>query len=124
MQLSGTQRSRKFGALVIGAAVGLFGFSLGHSIAAPLPVASRQVDSAIVQVRDGCGPGMRYSNSRGGCVPDFVRGRPPVYEERRGPPPRIYRGDDYRRGPPPPRVYGGCPPGQRFSNGMQRCVWM
>ncbi|MBI5129605.1 MAG: hypothetical protein HZA66_09195 [Rhodopseudomonas palustris] len=68
----------------------------------------------IIQVRDGCGPGMRFSERRQACVEDFDRGPPPrYYEERRYAPP-----------PPPPRRYVDCGPGKRFSERRQACVWI
>lgn len=76
--------------------------------AAPLgPVTGFATQSDVIAVRDGCGPGYRYSYRRQDCVPDFDRGLPPpprYYEERPrryydDPPPRRYyeeRGRDYR----------------------------
>lgn len=83
-------------------------FGMGCTIAttsanaAPLgPVHGFAVEDHILDVRDGCGPGYRYSNRRQDCVPDFDRGPPPP------PPPRYY--DDRPRRPydepPPPRRY-------------------
>lgn len=73
--------------------------------AAPLaPSAALSGDSLITQVRDGCGPGLRFSNSRQMCVEDFG-GR------------RDFRGDD-RRGD----FRDGCGRGMRFSNNRGRCV--
>ncbi|ABD06692.1 hypothetical protein RPB_1984 [Rhodopseudomonas palustris HaA2] len=70
--------------------------------------------SDVVQVRDGCGPGMRFSERRQACVEDFDRAPPPrYYEERRYVPP-----------PPPPRRYVDCGPGKRFSERRQACVWI
>lgn len=50
-----------------------------------LPLAPAQpaaaTESGITLVRDGCGRGMRYSNRRGGCVPQYDRG--PRYYDRR-----------------------------------------
>jgi hypothetical protein len=78
-------------AAIVGLAA-LFALDVG---AMPLPPGTQGVDSGdITLIRDGCGPGMRFSNSRQTCVPD----------------------DDFRRGPP------GCPPGFRFSEGRGRCV--
>ena len=54
-------------------------------------------DSDLLLVRDGCGRGMRFSNSRQRCVEDFGGG---------------------------PRVEPGCPRGMRFSNSRGRCVEM
>jgi hypothetical protein len=87
---------------------------LSSGSAGALPVLSGEsaasaVESNLLLVRDGCGRGMRYSNRRGGCVPD---------DYGRGPPPPPYYA------PPPPRlVIPVCPPGQRFSNRRQACVW-
>ena len=84
----------------------------GNAGAFPIaPDAGASVEANVLQVRDGCGPGMRYSYNRGGCVPDygpppFVRPGPPVYV------------------PPPPVYRPGCPPGQRWSNYRRMCVWM
>jgi hypothetical protein len=102
--------------------------------AAPMPlVKSMATESHVLQVRDGCGRDMRYSERRGGCVEDFDGGPgydrgPPGYD-RRPPPP------DYDRRPPPPPAYGGgpdyrgdprampdCGRGMRFSNSRQACV--
>lgn len=81
--------------------------SSGPAGALPLaPVESSAVESNLLLVRDGCGPGMRYSHRMQACVRDF--GPPPPYGYR--PPP-----------PPPPRPI--CPPGMRFSYRAQACVW-
>ena len=73
--------------------------------AAPLaPTAALSGDSLVTQVRDGCGPGLRFSNSRQRCVEDFG-GR------------SDFRGDD-RRGD----FREGCGRGMRFSNNRGRCV--
>ena len=71
------------------------------------------VETNLLLVRDGCGPGMRYSYRRDACVEDFDRGPPPprYYNDYRAPPPRVFV--------PPP-----CPPGQRYSNYRQACVWL
>ena len=103
-----------------------------------MPMAAIQVPAAETEpllVRDGCGRGMRFSNSRQRCVPDgdggfrgdgdFRRGPPPrAFDDgfRRGPPPRAFD-DGFRRGPPPRAFESGCPRGQRFSNSRQACVW-
>ena len=80
------------------------------------------VEANLLLVRDGCGRGMRFSNRLQACVEDFDGGRrgPPP------PPPYYYGGGDYRRPPPPPpRIFiPACPPGQRFSNSRQACVWL
>jgi hypothetical protein len=66
--------------------------------------------SQILQVRDGCGQGMRYSERRDGCVEDFDEGPrgyypppPPPDYDRRPPPPPMYD----RRPPPPPEYSRG-----------------
>jgi hypothetical protein len=85
----------------------------GNAGAFPIaPDAGASVESNVLQVRDGCGPGMRFSNRMGGCVRDFDDGY------RRGPPPGYYP-------PPPPPRYAppGCPPGMRWSNGRRMCVY-
>jgi len=72
-------------------------------------------DSDVTLVRDGCGRGMRFSNSRQRCVED---GGP-----RRDEPARVINriinqsvgGGAGRRG-------DGCGRGMRFSNSRQRCV--
>ena len=88
--------------------------------AGALPVASAEsvaaIESNMLLVRDGCGRGMRFSNRLQACVADFDRGPPP---------PLYYYGErDYRRGPPPRVIIPACPPGQRFSNSRQSCVWL
>ena len=84
----------------------------GNAGAFPIaPDAGAGLESNVLQVRDGCGRGMRYSNRMGGCVQDY--GGPPPY----GGPPR------YMPPPPPPRYGPGCPPGMRWSNGRGMCVY-
>ncbi|MDB5653495.1 MAG: hypothetical protein JWQ94_1108 [Tardiphaga sp.] len=95
--------------------------------AGPMPLAHGAVmESPLLQVRDGCGQGMRYSERREGCVEDFDRG-PPGYDRGpppppfdRRPPPEYGRGPDYRdqRGPEMP----DCGRGMRYSNRLQGCV--
>jgi hypothetical protein len=68
------------------------------------------IDSQLLPVRDGCGPGMRFSNSRQSCVEDFDRG-PQRFDDR-----REFR-RDFRRGE-------DCGRGMRFSNSRQRCVFI
>jgi len=68
-------------------------------------ISEQATQDSVVLVRDGCGPGMRFSNSRQACVEDFGGG-PPRYVE------------------PPRYVAPGCPPGTRFSERMQTCVEM
>lgn len=102
----------------IAAAAVLLGALTGASLAAPMPVQQNRTDSSIIEVRNGCGPGFRYSYNRGGCVPD--RGPPPpaYYPGYRPPPPAYYPG--YRPPPPRPPI---CPPGQRYSRSFGACVW-
>jgi hypothetical protein len=71
---------------------------LSHAGAAALQHSAQETD--VTLVRDGCGRGMRFSNSRGGCVQDFNGG------------PRVVV------------VPHGCGPGFRFSNSRQACVPM
>jgi len=54
--------------------------------AAPLSAARSAVvqseqGSDVTLVRDGCGRGMRFSNSRQACVEDFQGGPPVVYQQ-------------------------------------------
>jgi hypothetical protein len=111
-------------------ACAVVGFLTTGAQAAPLSMQSTTVASEIIQVRDGCGQGMRYSERRDACVEDFDRG-PRGYDDRRPPPPpsgydrrppQDYgRGPDYRgeqRGPMMP----DCGRGMRFSNSRQACV--
>ena len=89
----------------------------GGASAAPLGLANSAIAQSIVQdsdltlVRDGCGRGMRYSNRRQACVPDFDRGPPVVVVPRFVEPPVRF-------------VPRGCPPGSRWSNSRGRCVSM
>jgi len=86
--------------IAIGAA---FLLHAGRADAAPLGLAKSAIvqsgaqDSDLTLVRDGCGRGMRFSNSRQRCVEDFNGG-----------------GGRY--------VEPGCPRGMRFSNSRQACV--
>jgi hypothetical protein len=93
---------------------------LSSGSAGALPVVSVEsvaaIESNVLLVRDGCGRGMRFSNRLQACVADFDRGGPP--------PPRYYGERDYYRGPPPRVIIPQCPPGQRFSNSRQACVWL
>jgi hypothetical protein len=54
----------------------------GAANAAPLALAKSAItqadDSDLTLVRDGCGRGMRYSNRRGGCVPQDRGGVDPA----------------------------------------------
>lgn len=79
----------------MGAAAG----SLQQAQAAPLLfLPTEAATSPILQVRDNCGRGMRYSERRGGCVEDFGGGPRGYYEDRGPPPPPPM----YDRRPPPP----------------------
>ncbi len=104
-------------------AVALMGVTLTGAQAAPLaPGKGHVAQTHVLQVRDGCGPGMRYSERRDACVEDFDRGPrgyddrgpPPVYDRRPPPPPEYYRGDA--------RPMPDCGRGMRFSNSRQACV--
>jgi hypothetical protein len=79
------------------------------------PGATAGVESNVLQVRDGCGRGFRYSNRAGGCVRDFGGGPPPPVYVRPAPP--VYVA-------PPAFVRPACPPGMRWSNGRRACVWL
>ena len=61
---------------------------LGAS-ASPLGLAKgTSIESQLLEVRDGCGRGMRFSNRQQACVEDFDRGPPQErYIEER----RVYR---------------------------------
>jgi hypothetical protein len=108
---------------LLAGAVVLMGATLTVAQAAPLtPGKGLAVETHVLQVRDGCGPGMRYSERRDACVEDFDRGPrgyddrgpPPVYDRRPPPPPEYYRGDA--------RPMPDCGRGMRFSNSRQACV--
>jgi hypothetical protein len=107
---------RKF--LVLAAAIG--GLLLaGDAGAVPLAGARHGIAASgdVTLVRDGCGRGFRWSNSRQACVPEF-----------RGPPgcPPGFRWSDYRQTCVPLEriapVVPACPPGFRWSNSRQTCV--
>lgn len=109
--------------LLAGAVVLMGVVTLTAAQAAPLaPGKGHAVETHVLQVRDGCGPGMRYSERRDACVEDFDRGPrgyddrvpPPVYDRRPPPPPEYYRGDA--------RPMPDCGRGMRFSNSRQACV--
>jgi hypothetical protein len=98
------------------------------------PAKSAVTESQVLQVRDGCGRDMRYSERRGGCVEDFDGGPPgpyrgpPDYDRRppppdydRRPPPDYRGGPDYRGDPRGPAM-PDCGRGMRFSNSRQACV--
>lgn len=108
------------------AAAGLSALVSSDAVAAPLAVAKpAAVESHTLLVRDGCGRGMRFSNSRQACVEDFGEGRgdygegPRGYGDRpRGP----GYGDGYRDAP---RVMvPDCGRGMRYSNSRQACVYI
>jgi hypothetical protein len=108
------------------AAAGLSALICSDAVAAPLAAAMPAgVESPTLQVRDGCGRGMRFSNSRQACVEDFGEGRGGGYDEgprRYGDRPRgdgEGRGYGYRDAPRP-----DCGPGMRFSNSRQACVYI
>jgi hypothetical protein len=105
--------------LAFAVAIGAMAFiPSGNAGAFPAaPGASAGTESSVLQVRDGCGPGMRYSNRMGGCVRDFG---PPPPRPGYYPPPPVY----VRPAPPPPMYRPGCPPGQRWSNSRGMCVWL
>lgn len=91
-------------ALVGAAAVSLTG---GGAQAAPLLLGKGTAATLqVLQVRDGCGQGMRYSERRGGCVEDFDGGPRGYYEDRGPPPPPPM----YDRRPPPPEYDRRPPP--------------
>jgi hypothetical protein len=87
------------GALVLASMVLAVAFSVSGAGAAPLTAAKSAIASSsvggsdVTLVRDGCGPGMRFSNSRQACVEAGPR-----------------------------YVAPGCPPGTRFSERRQACV--
>ena len=108
----------------------MFAIATPPAEAAPLSAAAvalaapATLDSHLMQVRDGCGRGFRYSNRRGRCVEDF--------DDRRGPP--------VRRGPPgdpgvaimqgiiggammAPRGRPACPRHMRWSERRNGCVY-
>jgi hypothetical protein len=82
----------------IALAVGIGGTLLPNSAEAmPIALADRTaVESNVTLARDGCGRGMRFSNSRQACVEDFQGG--------------------------PQVAPGECPRGMRFSNNRGGCV--
>jgi hypothetical protein len=99
-----TQPFRK-SALIAAGLILTIGAAAVPAAAAPLaPTAAISDDSLAIPVRDGCGPGQPFSNSRQMCVEDFG-GR------------RDFRGDD-RRG----NFRDECGRGLRFSNNRGRCV--
>lgn len=87
-------------------AAAMTGLSAPDANALPLALAkSADVGQVTVMVRDGCGRGMRFSNSRQTCVEAFDDRR-----QFRDEPRRVFRDE--------------CGRGQRFSNSRQRCVWI
>lgn len=115
--MNASRISARLAGLAALVALALPGAAGAQSVLGARPIAG---PSDVVQVRDGCGPGMRFSERRQACVEDFDRGPPPP------PPPRYYeeRGPRYVAPPPPPRRYVDCGPGKRFSERMQGCVWI
>ena len=95
----------------------------GNAGAFPMaPGATAGLESGVLQIRDGCGRGFRYSYRAGGCVPDYQPA--PHYVS---PPPHVYvrpAPPVYVRPGPAPYVRPACPPGMRWSNGRGACVWM
>jgi hypothetical protein len=113
--------------LIAVAAAGLAVLVGGNAMAAPLAMAKpATVESHTLLVRDGCGRGMRFSNSRQTCVEDFGEGRgggygegPRGFDER----PRGYGyGEGYRDAPRV--VVPDCGRGMRYSNSRQACVYI
>jgi hypothetical protein len=117
----------KFFVMLAVAAAGLLALAGGDAVAAPLLAGAKPaaVESHTLLVRDGCGRGMRFSNSRQTCVEDFGEGRggydegPRGYGDRpRGP----GYGDGYRDAPRV--VVPDCGRGMRYSNSRQACVYI
>lgn len=113
--------------------IAIGGFSLlisGSANARPLGSATSAIaqdahDNGFMLVRDGCGRGMRFSNSRGRCVPQsgggyggggYGYGGGGYGGGGYGGGHRFYSGG--RRG----GSHNGCPPGMRFSHRMGHCV--
>jgi hypothetical protein len=84
--------------------------------AAAMPLTATHGSSEITLIRDGCGPGFRFSNSRQRCVPDDFRAGPPAC------PPGFRFSEGRGRCVPFERAAPACPPGFRFSEFRQRCV--
>lgn len=90
--------------LALTAALGaLTTLTISDARAMPLaPATSFATDSDVTLVRDGCGRGMRFSNRRQACVPDYNGGGPRYYDGGRptyyrgGGGPGPYRGSGYR----------------------------
>ena len=102
-------------AAVIGGLAALLAFDAGAMPLTP-PGHLGFGTSDLTLVRDGCGPGFRFSNSRQRCVPDDVRGGPPAC-------PAGFRFSEGRgRCVPIERAAPVCPPGFRFSEFRQRCT--
>ncbi len=101
-------------AAAIGGLVALLAFDAGA-----MPLAPGHLNfgtSDLTLVRDGCGPGFRFSNGRQRCVPDDDRAGPPVC-------PAGFRFSEGRgRCVPIERALPACPPGFRFSEFRQRCM--
>ena len=102
--------------LLLGA-IAVMGASLTGVQAAPLmPAKDNAAETHVLQVRDGCGRGMRFSERRGGCVEDFDGGPRGYYEDRGPPPPPPM----YDRRPPPPEYDRRPPPPPEYSRRPDR----
>ncbi|MDP2411604.1 MAG: hypothetical protein Q8M26_15125 [Pseudolabrys sp.] len=114
----------------LAAAALMFAIATPPAEAAPLSAAAMALaapvtlDSQVLQVRDGCRRGYRYSYSRDRCVRDFDdrRGPPPV---RRGPPvdPGVAIMQGIIGGAVAPRGRPGCPRNMRWSDRRGQCVY-
>ena len=102
--------------IAIGGALALLG---GGANAAPVTFAKGAIvqtqGSDLTLVRDGCGRGMRFSNSRQACVPQGGGGR--VYVD---PGAAIVQGII---GGAIEATRPGCPRGTRWSNRRGACVY-
>ena len=102
-------------------AVGAFAMLAGPASAAPLASAksaiSQSDEGALTLVADGCGRGMRWSNRRGGCVPQGGGG--PGYVDPGAAIVGGIVGGIVQGVTRPP----GCPPGTRWSNRRGGCVY-
>lgn len=97
-------------------AVALLGAAATAQAAPLVPGKSQGVETHALQVRDGCGRGMRFSERRGGCVEDFDGGPRGYYEDRGPPPPPPM----YDRRPPPPEYDRRPPPPPEYSRRPDR----
>lgn len=113
----------------LAAAALMFAIATPPAEAAPLSAAATALaapatlDSHVLQVRDGCGRGRRYSNRRDRCVEDFDDRRgPPV---RRGQPvdPGVAIMQGVIGGMVAPRGRPGCPRNMRWSDRRNACVY-